>query len=211
MLPGLRQRWSERKGSYTCGGSSASTDRRTQLTSEGELRNLSDVLGKEGEKLFTSGTGDVATGKADTEKASKYYSDILSGDPTKVLAAASPEINAISSQADQQKKQLANLGGSRTGGTNATTQDLAAQTRGETADVIAKKRQEAATGVERTGAQASNVGLTETGQGLGAQGEQAGIQSTLESNAIASRGQSQKIHDAAVQQWADLVSAILVG
>jgi len=193
-----------------CGGSSAKTDRTTQLASEKKLFDLGDKLSGQGADFLKSGTGTTKTGLDDTAKASKYYSDILSGDPSKVLAAVSPQVNAVTQGADQEKKQLANLPGNRTGGTNATTQNLDTATRGKVADTIAQARPGAAAGVERTGAEASKVGLAESGIGAGLEGQAEGAFSTLDSNAIASRGQSQKIHDAAVQQWADLVSALLV-
>jgi hypothetical protein len=206
------------------GGSSASTDRKTQLDASGKASSGIDQLKKFATDLFGTGTADTKTGLADTkaglsdtDKASKYYSDILSGDPTKVMAAVAPETKAVSGQVDQATKEGVNTG-NRSGGANAGLQDTKFKAAGAVGDIIAKARGGAAGGLERTGAQRSGVGLgeagigvSETGMGVGAESSATSAALGLYGEAAQSRAISQKIHDDAVKQWGDLISQILVG
>lgn len=206
------------------GGSSAKTDRTTQLKAGSDASGGIDQLKKFATELFGTGTADTKTGLADvksglsdTDKASKYYSDILSGDPTKVMAAVAPETKAVSSQVDQATKESVNTG-NRSGGSNAALQDTKFKASGAVGDIIARARGSAAGGLERTGAQRSGVGLgeagigvSETGLGVGAEGTATGDAVSLYGAAANSRQISQKIHDDAVQQWADLISGLITG
>lgn len=192
------------------GGSSAKTDRTTQLDAEGKMRGMFDQFKNLGTDLTGKGATDVTRGQQDTEKASRYYSDILSGDSSKILQAVAPEINTIGKQTDQAKSTIARSG-DRTGGTSSKFQDLVTSVPAATGNVVANARKDAAGGVERTGAQTTSTGLSETGLGLNALSGAEGTASDLRSGAIQSRQVSQKIHDEAVQQWADLASSIMFG
>jgi hypothetical protein len=192
------------------GGSSAKTDRTTQLFSEGQAKDIGSFLKTLGPQLTAKGATDVNTGLADTGKASKYYSDILSGDPNKVLAAVQPEVNSITANADATKKTLA-TGSNRSGGSNATAQQVDDKSRGQITDTIAKAKPGAAAGLESTGSQVSGVGLQEQGQGIGASNSAASIFQNLINSSIQSRGQSAKLNSDATQQWAEVVGALLFG
>jgi hypothetical protein len=178
-----------------CGGSGAKTDRKETLASYGDLNS---IIGQ----LSNVGSTTTSAGASDTGKASKYFSDIVSGDPSKVMAAAAPEVNAIKGQATQQKKQIANLGGNRTGGTNAVSQDIATNARGQIADTIAKQRSGAA-------GELAKVGAGETGAGIGATEGAGTTAANLGSLSADSRKSSQQIHDAAVDQWVSVASDLL--
>jgi hypothetical protein len=173
-----------------CDGNSASTDRSATIKGYGDAENIFSRLSGRAGKLN-------AAGDSDTGKASKYYSDILSGNPAAVMSAAAPEITAINKGADAQKNDIANFG-DRTGGTNQTSQAISTTARGQVADTIAKQRAGAASGE-------ATIGANE--QGLGEQAlATAGSQSLdLASVSGKNREISQKIHDDAVQQWASLV------
>lgn len=223
-LSGISCTTGGRTGSYICGGSSAASDRKTQLKAGSDVSGGIDTLKQFASQLFPQGQADTKTGLSDvkgglsdTEKASKYYSDILSGDPTKVMAAVAPETKAVGAQVDQAVKST-DTTGNRSGGSNAGLQDTKFKAAGAVGDIIAKARGGAAAGVERTGAQKSGVGLGEAGiglseTGLGVNAEQAatGDALSLYGEAAQSRQISQKIHDAAVKQWADLIAGIIMG
>jgi hypothetical protein len=181
------------------------------------LKQFASQLFPQGQADTKTGLSDVKGGLSDTEKASKYYSDILSGDPTKVMAAVAPETKAVGAQVDQAVKST-DTSGNRTGGANAGLQDTKFKASGAVGDIIAKARGGAAGGLERTGASKAGTGLgeagigvSETGQGLGAESAATNAALGLYGEAAQSRVQSQKIHDAAVQQWADLIATALVG
>lgn len=173
-----------------CGGNSANTDRKATLFGYGNAESAIKRLGGLSGNLN-------AQGAEDTGKAAKHYSDILSGNPAAVMAAAAPEVNAITKGADTQKKDVANFG-NRTGGTNATTQAISTETRGQVGDTIAKERGDAASGLTKIGESEQSKGL----QALTASGDQS---LSLSSVSGQNREVSAKLHDAAVKQWADLV------
>jgi len=190
------------------GGNSANTDRKAELSSRGKLQDTAGFLSNLGSELSGKGKKDTEAGLEDTGKASKYYSDILSGDPTKVMAAAAPEIKSITGQADQQKQEIARTG-DRSGGTNAATQDIGTKVRQQISDLIAKQKSGAASGLERTGAQVSNVGQSETGQGIGATSSAGSEYEALISNAIKSRELSAKLHQQAVDDWSKAIGDVI--
>lgn len=191
-----------------CGGDASKTDRKQTLKAYGELGDVYGTLRDFGTKVGKGATADIASGASDTSKAAKTYSDILSGDPSKVLAASAPEVKAITGQAEQQKKEMTQTG-DRTGGKNAAAQDITSNTRGQIADVIAKKRGEAAGGLERTGAQRTSTGLSKEGLELGgetAAGETAGKLGSLSNEA---RKTSAQIHSQTMQDWGNLVAGFM--
>jgi hypothetical protein len=178
------------------GGNSAKTDRKQQLNAYNDLNTTYDTLSKTGAAFTGAGAGDLG-------KASKYYSDVLSGDPNKVVSATAPQANILRTQANQQKKEISNFG-NRGGGTNSTTQNINSNARGQLADETLKARSGAAAGVE-------GIGATEVGTGVGATTGAGQVGSALLSGSTAARGQSQKIHDQAIQNWANLVGDALTG
>jgi hypothetical protein len=80
---------------------------------------------------FQSAAGfDTGVGNNDVTAASKWYNDILSGDPTKMAEAVAPETSAIQGQAQQAKNQTAQFS-PRSGGTAAWMANLDANTRAQ--------------------------------------------------------------------------------
>ncbi len=73
------------------------------------------------------GTG---IGENDVTAASKWYNNILSGDPTKMAEAIAPETSAIQGEAQQAKNQTAQFS-PRSGGTAAAMAGMDANTRSQ--------------------------------------------------------------------------------
>lgn len=101
-------------------------------------------------------------GEQDTTAASKWYTDILSGDPTKQAEAIAPETAAAQGQAQQQKNQMAQFS-PRSGGTAAASAGIDAGVRGDLEKLLGSLKSGAASG-------AASLGTNE--QGLALQGEQ---------------------------------------
>ena len=110
-----------------------------------------------GEADFAQGIG-----QGDTTAASKWYNDILGGDPTKMAEAVSPEISAAKENEQQQKNQVSQFGG-RSGGTSATIAGLDADTRAQIIRLL---------GGLQSGAAGSLASLGTTEQGLAFGGQQ---------------------------------------
>lgn len=124
----------------------------------GSNPTLSSAIGTTGQTAgFSTGLGEKNIGQS-----SKFFSDILSGNPTKQAKALAPEISAIQGQTQQQLKSMAQFH-NRSGGTNA-----AAQTAGDTAratfnNMVAKLLGTSAANLSSTGTNLLNTGLSATG------------------------------------------------
>lgn len=164
------------------GGSSQKTDRNNTLQTYGELADITNQQGQQG--AYNTGI------------ATKRYADLLSGDTSRIMQASAPTINAITGAGDQQKKEVANLGGSRAGGTNAAIQNLATKQAGQIGNIVAGTQDKAAGGLEATGAQAS----------VNAQNAAA----TRMSGSISSRPESNAINTQVSNEWGELAAAALM-
>jgi hypothetical protein len=102
-------------------------------------------------------------GTGDATSASKFYEDVLSGDPTKSAEAIAPETAAANEQAQQAKNQAAQFG-PRSGGTTALMAGLDANTRAQLIKLLGGLKTTAASG-------AASLGTAE--QGLSLEDKQA--------------------------------------
>lgn len=136
------------------GGSAAKTDRKDILQSQGNLNNVFNYA--------------LPTGEKATSDANSYNSKILNGDRSSITQAMAPEVNSITGQADQAKKQEANMGTSRGGGTNAAHQQTQQKEEGAVTDMIAKARPAAA-------ANEANIGSNLLGLGENAAGAEGQV------------------------------------
>lgn len=109
----------------------------------------------------------TTTGQGAITDANKYYSDILSSDPSKIAESIAPEIKAGADQTQQEKQSLAQFG-TRSGGTAAASAGADAANRSNIISLIGRLQQGAAAG--ETG-----IGENQTAQGLQANGQQASI------------------------------------
>lgn len=102
--------------------------------------------------------GDFSTkvGEGDTTAASKFYQDILSGDPSRIASSLAPEISSGQTQGQQAKQGLAQFG-TRSGGTAAATAGIDAGTRGNLINLEGGLQQGAAQGAGSLGT--ANLGM----------------------------------------------------
>ncbi len=165
------------------GGNSANTDRKQTLDAYGAVdKGITDL----------SNVGKNAG--ADIGKGASYFADKLSGDPSRVASATAPVAATVQGQQDQQRKEAANFGNRTGGGTNVIANQKAQGT-GEVVKAVTGGQDNAASNLV-------NVGSTE----LGATSNATSAAGQLASTSASNRTASQKIHDAAVQSWASLVS-----
>ena len=104
-------------------------------------------------------------GNADATAASKFYTDILSGDPTKQAQAIAPQTAAAQEGAQQQKNQAAQFA-PRSGGMAATMAGMDANTRAQLIQLLGGLQSGAASG-------AAGLGTAEQGLSQQATGQQA--------------------------------------
>lgn len=123
----------------------------------GSNPTLNQNIGQFGQEAgFATGVG-----QTDVTAASKWYNDILSGDPTKQAQAIAPETAAAQTQGNQDKKTGAEFG-NRGGGTAAASENIDTGTRGDLIKLLGSLTSGAASG-------AANLGTSEQTLGLDAQ------------------------------------------
>src|ERR1017187_6941676 len=120
-------------------GSSKALD--SSVANSGDLMNFGTNLGKK----------DLTTG-------SNFYSDILSGDPTKIGELLGPQFSDIQKQGQQQIQTAAEFG-NRSGGTNAGAQTNIDSQRADIEKMISQLTGQAVQGVTGIGESATGTAL----------------------------------------------------
>lgn len=122
------------------------------------IRSLADYLGKQGPSTFQQGQENVQSGIQGTANAAKtinpsvkYWTDLLSGDHSKIAAALAPEIKAIQDQ-DAQALQTTSTMAGRGGGRTAQLQQLPFATAGKEQNLVSAVRPQAAQALPQIGA-----------------------------------------------------------
>ena len=105
--------------------------------------------------------GNLGTG--DATAASKFYQDVLSGDPTKQAEAIAPETKAAQDQAAQAKATTAQFA-PRSGGTAATTAGIDATTRANLISLLGGLKTTAASGASTLGTAEQSLSQQATGK-----------------------------------------------
>lgn len=195
------------------GGSSATTDRNTQLSAQSGLWNVFNWALPQGEKQQTTGASTLAGSLNTLGPAQQYYQNLLSPGRAQATLNAAPAVNATLDQADAAKRQSGNFGTARTGGTAAANQNAGAQTQKSIDDIINANL----FGGQQSGAQGL-VGVSGAQAGVG-EGQLANAASLLGlgqssvgsimNNATESRPISQKINQETAAEWGGLANAFL--
>jgi hypothetical protein len=102
---------------------------------------------------FSSGLGESSAGKG-----LKWFSDIMSGDQSKISKALAPEFAQIQGQTQQQKNTTAQFG-NRSGGNNAAMQRLDDKSRAAQSDLVSRLQGGAASTLTSAGMGLINTGL----------------------------------------------------
>ena len=112
----------------------------------------------------------VQQGEGDTTAASKWYQDILSGDPTKQAQAIAPQTAAAQEGAQQQKNQASQFA-PRSGGMTATMSGLDENTRAQLIKLLGSLTTSSASGAAGLGSSLLTSGMS--GQAAGFEEAQA--------------------------------------
>ena len=105
--------------------------------------------------------GNFATtaGESDITSANNFWQSILSGDPTKISQVLGPLMSTVNKQGQEQKKTLAEFG-NRSGGTNASAQQIGDKTRTTIDSAISSLTGNAASALGTTGSSLLSTGLS---------------------------------------------------
>lgn len=179
------------------GGSSAKTDRNTQLSAQQGLWSV-----------FNQGIGTGAPATKDAlgglDSAKAYWQKLLTRGRTQTAQDSAPAVNAAQDQADAAKRQEGNMGTGRGGGTAAINREASSTTAKSIDDIINQNmmggRSEGAKGIASTSTAEGNIGM-------GLEGLAAGAVSDIMGNATKSRELSYKINQQEGQAVAQLILA----
>jgi len=128
----------------------------------GKDENLNTLIGQYGQ-LGGALTGQ---GQSNVNKASDFYSSILSGDASKQSQALAPEISAAKTRNSETQKSNAEMG-TRSGGTAATNAASSDKTHSDITNLIGSLTGKSADAL-------GSLGTSELSQGLGALGQEQG-------------------------------------
>ena len=149
-------------------GGGTSADRSNQLGAWSNLNQLQGYGSSAGKNYVGQGAG--------------FWSDILSGDPSKIATAIAPEDKIIRGQAQQQKNQIAQFG-NRSGGTGGAAQMIDANAQGSIDNLINSLIPHAADTLTGLGTNLLGLSVNASGE-LGNQAERAREFDTQQNNLL---------------------------
>lgn len=175
-----------------------------QNQSWGNLNQLFDIATSRSAPLQQTGTDLQTKGVGELDEGAKYWHDLLTGDRTKVAAAAAPVANAATNASDATKREEATMGTGRTGGTLAHNAEENDKVRQQVDTSIAGVAPAAATNLGATGSTIAGFGTSDIAAALSALGIGSGAAGTA-------GGQATQQNIAAQQASAQLWSSIITG
>lgn len=146
-------------------------------------QQATDALAAYSRPLMSQGLGMAQQGGQNLGQATDYYSGVLGGDRSKILAHMSPEISGV---LDSYRGAEGKIGRNLRGGSRDYAQaELDRQKVGQVAGLIPQARRNAAEAMGDLGGQYLAGGTSLTGQGVAAAGGAANASSQLYGNATA--------------------------
>ncbi len=195
------------------GGSSAKTDRGNQLAATSGEWNLFNSGLASGQAGQAKGQSDIDTALGTLGAPTDYWKSILAPGRTVATQNAAPATNAVIDQADAARRQEAQLGTSRTGGTAAVNRESGATTDKSVDDIINQSmmggREAAAKGLTGVAGQQAGIGSSEMYNALSQLGLSHAAITDILNNSTASRPVSQKIHDEAASGYGQALGQVL--
>lgn len=193
------------------GGSSAKRDRSDYILGQerlGDVFNRSMGFGKD---LYNAGRTATGQGLQDLGTSGNFFRRLTSGNRTATTQAMAPQINAAEQQGDALRRQEANLGTARGGGTAGTNQQMDTNRLAQIDNMLFGAQTGAAGELANVGRTEAGVGLGETGQGLQATGLAGNIAGTGAELAMKSRSLSDELHRQAVTDYSKAFQSLMGG
>ncbi len=197
------------------GGSSAKTDRATQLSAQSGLWNTYNQSLGIGTTGAATGTADLSTAKTGLGTASQYWQNLLTAGRTQTTQTSAPAVNAAIAQGDTTRKTEGAFGTGRTGGAVAANREAGTATGSGIDNIINQNlvggRTAGAQGLTQVAGEQATIGTNEMSQALQALGLSEDAVKSIMSNATASRPISQEINQQTQEQIGQLVGSLMSG
>jgi predicted Zn-dependent protease len=181
-------------GSGALGGSSAKRDRSDYLDSQSRMGNVFNQAFGFGQGLENRGTAATGQGMQDLGTSGNFFRRLTSGNRAATTEAMAPQINAVESQGDAERRQQASLGTARGGGAAGVNQDARSRRMAAIDNMLFGAQTGAAKEVGDIGRTEAGVGLGETGQGIGAVSGAGDLAAKAGEESLASRKLSDEMH-----------------
>jgi X-X-X-Leu-X-X-Gly heptad repeat protein len=193
------------------GGNSAKRDRSDYLNSQTRMGNVFNQSFGFGQGLENRGEATTGQGLQDLGTSGNLFRRLTSGNRAATTEAMAPQINAVESQGDADRRQQAALGTARGGGAAGVNQDAKARRMAQIDNMLFGAQTGAAKELGDIGRTEVGTGLGETGQGIGAVAGAGGLASKAGEMATGSRELSDKLHQQSVQQLSNSFEDLLSG
>src|ERR1035441_3607767 len=195
------------------GGSSAKTDRSTQLSGQSGLWNIfSQGLGMAGPQA-AAGTSDTSAARGNLGTAEQYFKGLMTAGRTETAQNAAPAINATMAQSDAARSAAGNFGTGRTGGTAAVNREAGTTTASTIDNIINQNqiqgKQQGAQGLEYIAEMRAAMGEWATRNALASLGLSSQAVDEIMQNATQSRPTSQAINQQTQQQWGQAIGDLV--
>jgi hypothetical protein len=195
------------------GGSSAKTDRATQLSAQQGEFNIFNYGLPQGEQGQSSGQKALQASEVPLDQAQQYFSNLLTGGRTQYANMSAPAMNAALGQETATRNASGNLGTARVGGTAAINREAGANTSATIDQIINSNmvsgQAAGATGLEQVAGQKAGVAEAELANSLSLLGLSQTSIDQIMGNATQSRQISYDINQQTQQQYQDLISRLL--
>lgn len=172
------------------------------------MRNIFNYALPQSQAFTSTGQNIIGSGLSDLSTAGNYFKKLLGGSRSDMLQAVAPESEAVHSQADAERRQLAASGTSRGGGVNAVSQQAKDTEMSKIDQLLFGVRPGAAKEVADIGGKTAAIGTSELSAALQALGIGETSAADLGNLATGSRAQSMQANAAAGASAASLLTGI---
>lgn len=192
------------------GGSSAKTDRATQLAAQQGEWNIFNYGLTTGQKGQQTGQNELSQALSTLGPAQSYFQSLLSPSRQQVAQRSAPSIAAVEGQAQAQRGAAFEFGSSRVGGTAASQNAAEANTQSSIDQIINQNlvqgQQEGAQGLEQVSSIQSSIAGQELSNSLSLLGLSQESINAIMSNATNSRAESAQLNSQMQQQFGAALS-----
>lgn len=195
------------------GGSSAKTDRNTQLAAQQGNWNIFNWGLPQGEATQAQGQATLNSSLKPLGQAQDYFSKLLTEGRQQTMQNAAPAVQATLDASNAQKTQAGQFGTQRVGGTAAAQREAGSAATSSIDKIINQNllqgQQEGAQGLESVAGAKAGIGAEQLSNSLALLGLSENSINSIMNNATASRAESFKENQAVQSQWEQVIGSAL--
>jgi hypothetical protein len=195
------------------GGSSAKTDRATQLAAQQGDWNIFGYGMPAGQAGQATGQADLSTAMSSLGGPQQYFQNLLTAGRTQTAQNAAPAVDQALANATATRNAEGTFGTSRTGGTVAANREASSNTQSQIDQIINTNLQtgkaQGAAGLQEISAAQAGIGGQELANSLQLLGLSQDSINAIMNNATGSRATSFDINSATQAQWGQVIGSLV--